>query len=205
MKRQSKSSQVVSAKKQKYTCKYKDEWTKEYGVIRKSNNKGIGFAFCTLCSNDFSVSHGEVKKSNITCSSGEKFEEKYHEQLKRGTITTTAQFEYAWCLVKSRYPADIKKGTILLEDLVHNGNETARRDYLYYLAIGNTKLKDYDRALNFVSILRSVEPSNRQAKQLEDVIKKQMQKDGYVGMAIVGGIALAVGGILGLGFALAKK
>ncbi|KAG1680074.1 hypothetical protein GQR58_012671 [Nymphon striatum] len=58
MKRQSKSSQVVSAKKQKYTCKYKDEWTNEYGVIRKSNNKGIGFAFCTLCSNDFSVSHG---------------------------------------------------------------------------------------------------------------------------------------------------
>ncbi|KAG1655736.1 Down syndrome cell adhesion molecule [Nymphon striatum] len=63
MKRQSKSSQVVSAKNQKYTCKYKDEWTKEYGVIRKSNNKGIGFAFCTLCSNDFSVSHGEPPSS----------------------------------------------------------------------------------------------------------------------------------------------
>ena len=32
-------------------------------------------------------------------------------------MSSSSQFEYAWCLVRSRYPADIKKGIILLEDL----------------------------------------------------------------------------------------
>ena len=32
-------------------------------------------------------------------------------------VSATSQFEYAWCLVRSRYPADIRKGIILLEDL----------------------------------------------------------------------------------------
>ena len=32
-------------------------------------------------------------------------------------VSATSQFEYAWCLVRSRYPSDIRKGIILLEDL----------------------------------------------------------------------------------------
>ena len=32
-------------------------------------------------------------------------------------VSAESQFEYAWCLVRSRYPADIRKGIILLEDL----------------------------------------------------------------------------------------
>ena len=32
-------------------------------------------------------------------------------------VSSEAQFEYAWCLVRSKYPADIRKGIILLEDL----------------------------------------------------------------------------------------
>ena len=32
-------------------------------------------------------------------------------------VSSEAQFEYAWCLVRSKYPADIRKGVILLEDL----------------------------------------------------------------------------------------
>ena len=32
-------------------------------------------------------------------------------------VSSESQFEYAWCLVRSRYPADIRKGIILLEDL----------------------------------------------------------------------------------------
>ena len=32
-------------------------------------------------------------------------------------VSSSSQFEYAWCLVRSRYPADNRKGIILLEDL----------------------------------------------------------------------------------------
>jgi len=128
-----------------------------------------------------------------------KFEQKYHEELQAGQVSSLAQFEYAWCLVRSRYPADIRKGIILLEDLFQNRDEESKRDYLYYLAIGNTKLKEYATALKYVRALLQVEPGNRQAQDLEALIKKRLEKDGMVGMAVAGGAALAFGGLVGLG------
>lgn len=56
-------------------------------------------------------------------------------------MTPKAQFEYAWCLVRSKFPADIRKGIIFLEELYQNANADGRRDYLYYLAIGNARIK----------------------------------------------------------------
>jgi hypothetical protein len=71
----------------------------------------------------------------------QKFERRYHDALAKGTVTNTIQFEYAWCLIRSKYPTDIKRGIFLLEDLLKSGSESARRDCLYYLAIGNSKVK----------------------------------------------------------------
>ena len=45
-----------------------------------------------------------------------------------------------------------------------NRDETNKRDYLYYLAIGNTKLKEYATALKYIRALLQVEPGNRQAQ-----------------------------------------
>ena len=66
--------------------------------------------------------------------------------------------------MRSRYPADIRKGIILLEDLLKNREETNKRDYLYYLSIGNTRLKEYATALRFIRALLQLEPGNRQAQ-----------------------------------------
>ena len=79
-------------------------------------------------------------------------------------VSSGSQFEYAWCLVRSRYPADIRKGIILLEDLFKNREETNKRDYLYYLSIGNTRLKEYATALRYIRALLQLEPGNRQAQ-----------------------------------------
>merc|ERR1711974_180277 len=65
-----------------------------------------------------------------------KFEQKYHVELNNGKVSSESQFEYAWCSVRSRYPADIRKGIILLEDLFQNRDNSNKRDYLYYLAKG---------------------------------------------------------------------
>ena len=43
-------------------------------------------------------------------------------------------------------------------------DETNKRDYLYYLAVGNTKLKEYATALKYIRALLQVEPGNRQAQ-----------------------------------------
>jgi fission 1 protein len=134
-----------------------------------------------------------------------KFEQRYHEELQQGTVSSEAQFEYAWCLVRSRYPADIRKGIVLLENLFKNKDEKNKRDYLYYLAVGNAKIKEYQPALKYVRALLHVEPGNRQAKDLEHVIKSRLEKDGLRGAAVAGGAALVLGGLVGLGVALAKK
>ena len=120
-------------------------------------------------------------------------------------VSSTSQFEYSWCLVRSRYPADIRKGIILLEDLFQNRDETNKRDYLYYLAIGNTKLKEYATALKYIRALLQVEPGNRQAQELEIIVTKKLEKDGMIGMAVAGGTAVALGGLVGLGIALAGR
>ena len=120
-------------------------------------------------------------------------------------VSSTSQFEYSWCLVRSRYPADIRKGIILLEDLFQNPDETNKRDYLYYLAIGNTKLKEYATALKYIRALLQVEPGNRQAQELEVIVTKKLEKDGMIGMAVAGGTAVALGGLVGLGIALAGR
>ena len=61
-------------------------------------------------------------------------------KTKDESVSPKAQFEYAWCLIRSKYPADIKKGIILLEELCSTNIE-GRRDYIYYLAIGHTRMK----------------------------------------------------------------
>ena len=52
-----------------------------------------------------------------------KFESRYMNELDTdGKVAAGTQFEYAWCLVRSKYPADIRKGIALLEDLFQVGN-----------------------------------------------------------------------------------
>jgi len=132
-----------------------------------------------------------------------RFEQKYYEEHLQGKASSSCQFEYGWCLVRSRYPADIRKGIILLEDLFQKREETNKRDHLYYLAVGNTKLKEYATALKYIRALLQVEPGNRQAQELEVMVCKRLEKDGMMGMAVAGGTAVALGGLVGLGLALA--
>ncbi|KAF7281495.1 mitochondrial fission 1 protein [Rhynchophorus ferrugineus] len=132
-----------------------------------------------------------------------KFEKIYHEQLSKNDVTIKAQFDYAWCLVRSKYPADIQKGIMLLEDL-YTTNEPGQRDYIFYLAVGNARLKDYSKALGYARSFLTIEPGNQQVISLERTIKKKMEEEGLMGMAIVGGAVLAIGAIVGFGVALAK-
>ncbi|XP_054283236.1 mitochondrial fission 1 protein [Macrosteles quadrilineatus] len=135
-----------------------------------------------------------------------KFEREYHEQLYKGKVTTEAQFNYAWCLVRSKYPADVRKGILLLEDLSKDAQAgDAKRDYLYYLAIGNARIKEYSKALNYVRMFLNLEPGNAQVQNLETIIKKRMEKEGLIGMALAGTAVVAMGGLVALGLALTKS
>lgn len=74
----------------------------------------------------------------------QKFEERYHLQLSESQVSPQLQFEYAWCLVQSCYHGDIAKGILLLDSLLAQTSvqaADAKRDYLFYLAFGHTRLK----------------------------------------------------------------
>lgn len=92
---------------------------------------------------------------NTRCIMFQKFERLYHEQLYSADVSQKAQFEYAWCLVRSKYSADIRKGILLLEDLYSKQSGSERRDCLYYLAIGNARIKVRHMEDNCVDILVS--------------------------------------------------
>ncbi|XP_036760422.2 mitochondrial fission 1 protein isoform X2 [Manis pentadactyla] len=92
------------------------------------------------------------------------------------------------------------------KELLPKGSKEEQRDYVFYLAVGNYRLKEYEKALKYVRGLLQTEPQNNQAKELERLIDKAMKKDGLVGMAIVGGMALGVAGLAGLiGLAVSKS
>ena len=104
------------------------------------------------------------------------------------------QFEYAWCLVRSDESSDVRKGVVLLEDLYTKGSEEEKRDYIYYLALGHTKLKDYQKAKKFIDAILYKEPNNGQALELKALVDDRLRKDGLLGMALVGGGAVMLGG-----------
>lgn len=84
-------------------------------------------------------------------------------------------------------------------------NKEGVRDYLYYLAVGNARIKEFSKALKYVKSFLSIEPGNQQVLHLETLIKKRMDKEGTMGMAIAGGLVITVGAIAALGISLASK
>ncbi|XP_062545271.1 mitochondrial fission 1 protein [Armigeres subalbatus] len=146
----------------------------------------------------------EILNETVPQSELEKFEKKYNRELQSKNPTPTSQFEYAWCLVRSNYTNDMRSGITLLEDLCKK-NPEGKRDYIYYLALGYTRLKEYSTAMKYVQAFLEIEPNNQQVITLEGYIKKKIEIEGLKGVAVAGGAAIVIGGILGLGFALAKK
>lgn len=122
-----------------------------------------------------------------------------------GEAEINARFQYAYALLKSKHKEEIPKGIEILEHLYDTGDRNSRRDYLYYVAIGHTRLGQYQQALDCINSFLGFEPENRQAKQLRSEIKNRLTNDGFKGIAIVGGAIMLVGGLISLGVSLAKK
>merc|ERR1711881_339395 len=116
------------------------------------------------------------------------FEKKYKKDVALGTCNDNLKFEYAWCLVRSSYSTDWKDGCALLKELYHSSKDgQMKRDCLYYMAVAQYKLKEYDTALKYCDGILTVQPENHQTKMLKEHIKKTVQKRGLAGMAAVGG------------------
>ncbi|SPO00140.1 probable Mitochondria fission 1 protein [Cephalotrichum gorgonifer] len=114
---------------------------------------------------------------------------------KEGDMTSVqTKFNYAWGLVKSNSRADQQLGVRLLSDIFRASPER-RRECLYYLALGNYKLGNYGEARRYNERLLETEPANLQASNLATLIDDRVTREGLMGAAIVGGVAVAAGAV----------
>lgn len=88
------------------------------------------------------------------------------ELQEKKCVTAKTQFEYAWCLIRSKYGADITNGIKIFEGLCKD-NPDDKRDYIYYLAIAYCRIKDYPTSQKYVKAFLEIEPNNQQVLILD--------------------------------------
>ncbi|KAL2000963.1 hypothetical protein VTN02DRAFT_2409 [Thermoascus thermophilus] len=119
-------------------------------------------------------------------------------------VGVQTKFNYAWGLIKSNSRSDQQEGVRLLSEIFRTAPER-RRECLYYLALGNYKLGNYAEARLYNDLLLEHEPENLQAASLRSLIDDKVAKEGLMGIAIVGGVALAAGIVGGMLFRGARR
>eukprot|EP00158_Paraphelidium_tribonemae_P000525 Partr_v1_DN22700_c0_g1_i1_m5363 putative fission 1 len=100
-------------------------------------------------------------------------------------------------LVRSKYREDQKKGVELFREIYRDDGERGR-ECVYYLALGYYRLGDLPMSRKFNDILLKSEPDNMQARSLSSLIDKRLNRDGLLGVALVGGAVATVGVFLAL-------
>jgi len=119
-------------------------------------------------------------------------------------VSIQTKFNYAWGLIKSNARSEQQTGVTLLSD-IFRASPDRRRECLYYLALGNYKLGNYAEARRYNDLLLDIEPANLQAASLRELVEEKVQREGLVGVAIVGGIAVAAGVVGSLLFRGSKR
>lgn len=107
-------------------------------------------------------------------------------------------------MIKSNNRPEQQEGVRLLSEIFRTAPER-RRECLYYLALGNFKLGNYAESRRYNELLLDLEPNNLQAKSLHSLIDDKVAKEGLMGVAIIGGVAVAAGVIGGMIFRGARR
>lgn len=95
-------------------------------------------------------------------------------------------------LIKSATRPEQERGVQLLTSIFRE-SPPRRRECLYYLALGNYKLGNFQEARRYNELLLEKEPSNMQAGSLRSLIDDKVQREGLVGAAIIGSAAVILG------------
>ncbi|KAJ1944296.1 mitochondrial membrane protein [Linderina macrospora] len=107
-------------------------------------------------------------------------------------VRVQTKFNFAWGLVKSPERSDQELGVNLLHE-IHSSFPERKRECMYYLALGYYKMGEYANARVFNDQLLALEPQNKQAMSLRDVIDRKVSQDGLLGMAMAGGVVALAG------------
>ncbi|RNA31615.1 mitochondrial fission 1 [Brachionus plicatilis] len=91
--------------------------------------------------------------------------------------TETQRFEFALNLIRSKQRSVIEEGLDIFQRLFANTREKKMKvDALYYMAIGQTKLNNYEQALKLLQSILNVQPANEQVKPLYIEVNRRMDE-----------------------------
>lgn len=128
------------------------------------------------------------------------FEKLYLED----TTNKQLQFNYAWTLIRSDSKEFQIKGVNILT-LIFKTTPERRKECLYFLGLGNYKLKNYDLSLKYVNALINAEKElGHNVYNLEE-LKEEIQNDvkRTTGNALLG-ISIGVG-LLAAGISIVNR
>ncbi|XP_037506558.1 mitochondrial fission 1 protein [Rhipicephalus sanguineus] len=120
----------------------------------------------------------------------------YNEHLQHGHMLPSVQYDYGRCLVLSRFPADIIKGIVLLEQLIQL--EYRPIDCCYMSALAHTKLGHYNTALQFTKTMLVKEPRNIEGSELQELIHRKVLREYLFQVAVVGGVVIMIGVLISM-------
>lgn len=131
----------------------------------------------------------------------------YLEEMGAGGASNETRYNYAKSIIKCGrvFRHDLDRAILLLEDLCVSSDRESQKDYLFNLAIANTRIGQYARAEECIKKFMVLEPGNRQAHELYDIIQAKTRKEHLKEAAVAGGTAILIGGLVGLGLALATR
>eukprot|EP00834_Sanchytrium_tribonematis_P003856 NODE_165_length_14629_cov_0.605231.p10 type:complete len:143 gc:universal NODE_165_length_14629_cov_0.605231:6878-6450(-) len=117
-----------------------------------------------------------------------KIRSKYLEESPYPTVNTTLQ--YSIQLVQTNPSQSIS----LLNSLLNQ--QDIRHQALFWMSCAYYRLKKYHEARKYLDQLRMLDQSYPYINELDQEIGLAMEKDGLIGLGIIGGIAVAGIGIL---------
>ena len=127
------------------------------------------------------------------------------KQDNKGRASKEKTFNYAFYLVQSERAEEQRQGVHLLETGLLTSDPLCL-EYLYYHAVGCHKLGEYQRAVESLETMLTVQPQHPQAAKLLALVREDMRTDALIGGGVVvGGLAALAGGIFLLGKALANR
>ncbi|XP_019881702.1 mitochondrial fission 1 protein-like [Aethina tumida] len=101
------------------------------------------------------------------------YESIYFRQLNSNIVTRKAQFEYSVCLVRDKNTEHIERGLGMLNEL-YRTDDYGQRDYIYFLALGNARLKRYEVAMELLYSVLKEDPTEFEYSALYNEIRDRL-------------------------------
>lgn len=114
--------------------------------------------------------------------------------------TVQSRFNYSWGLLKSNNDENVKLGISILTEMFKDV-PSRRSEFLYFLALGSFKLKQYRESEKYINVLiahsnKKDSETPREITQLRNKIDSELAKNSLIGFAIISGSMAAAAGAL---------